>query len=244
MMRRSVGLAVVLLMGCGGSPEPWRELGRVDGRTEIFVVPTLHRTHQRSERFPLHLLAQMIRAAQPTAVLAEVPPARFEQIQVSATQTTPDEWLVHFPEVRVALTVSAELDVPLLPISGWKSEVSQRLREFEPPRDDGYQRAAQQFERADEDPDDPEWVVSPRYRRLTAWLDRATSTYAASSLGPADPLRVCEAHASLIVRTVEARPPQRYALVFDARRRWCLEQKLRAAGFFVGDPRALLESVQ
>lgn len=236
----------IALLACGGGDEPWRQTSRTPGRTEVFVVPTLHRRHERSEDFPLELLGALLRQARPDVVLVEVPPVRFDPVRAAVSGGTDDDWLLQLPELRVAFSVAEELGAEVVPVSGWTRAVNEARRAYfaahpRGPDSEHYERALHQWTDVSEaEEDDPEWILGPRFNRLAAWVDRALSTYAGDELGPADPMRLGAEHMKLVRQAIAARPGHRFVVLFDARRRWLIEQALRADGVHVGDPRALL----
>lgn len=231
-MRAFVVLISLANFGCG--PDAWADVTRQPDRTEVVFVASLHRVHLHDDEYPMALLERLVRAAEPEVVVAEIPPAGLARIEAAALSEESDPWLESFPELaQVVYPLREELGFELVAASAWERQVSDDWARYWSEHPDGpevelYQNAATHFARVNEDEEnDPEWLHSPTYRRLSAWADTALSSYAAEELGAADPIRLGRKHAASVVRAVLANQGRRIVVLWDARKRWILEREVR-----------------
>lgn len=243
---------------------------RVDGATEVVVLGNLHRRHLVDDDFPMEeLRAQLVRA-RPEVILAEIPPAIFEEVQALVamgsateaatgetareTESTPETesaraWLRAFPELtHVVFPVAEELGARVIPVSGFTAAYARDLRAYRAqyphgPADRHHACAAEHVARRDEDEGlDPEWLASPSYARLHAWRERCEQTHVGDAMGEAAPRRRDARHVALVVDAVRASTGHRVVVVFDARRRWVIERALRdLPEVTLLDPRAFVD---
>ncbi|MCU0675106.1 MAG: hypothetical protein MUE69_20235 [Myxococcota bacterium] len=252
-------------LGCAA--DPWMRTERVAGETEVVVLGNLHRRHLVEDDFPMEeLRAQLVRA-RPEVILAEIPPAIFEEVRALVAEDTttavaaePEAesetesesaraWLRAFPELaHVVFPVGEELGARVIPVSGFTAAYARDLRAYRAqhphgPADRHHACAAEHVDRRDEDEGlDPEWLASPSYARLHAWRERCEQTHVGDAMGEAAPRRRDARHVALVVDAVRASPGRRVVVVFDARRRWVLERALRdLPDVTLLDPRAFLD---
>lgn len=140
---------------------------RIEGATEVVVLGNLHGRHLVEDDFPMEeLRAQLVRA-RPEVVLAEIPPAIFEEVralvaeaatepesepepetQTTNTTTTTLEsetatesaraWLRAFPELaHVVFPVAEVLGVRVIPVSGFTAAYARDLRAYRAQYPDG-----------------------------------------------------------------------------------------------------------
>jgi len=234
MRHRRRHALLLFVTACGSSWQGWEDVARVEGRTEVFVIGTLHGPLRHGGDYPHERIASLLREAAPDVVLVEVPPARMDTVRQAAASGGEDEWLASFPELPTVLTTAAELGVPVVPVSGWTPELTADWKAYweahpEGPEAEAYRRAAGQLARTlDDEGDDPEWIHSARYRRLTRWRDEALQTFAGEELGAAAPHARRRAHVRRIIDAIKDARGRRVAIVFDARRRWMIEEALEA----------------
>lgn len=251
-------------LGCAA--DPWMRAERVEGATEVVVLGNLHRRHLVDDDFPMtDLRAQLVRA-RPEVILAEIPPAIFEDVRAlvgrertaeagtepdaeSATETAARAWMQAFPELEhVVFPVARELGARVIPVSGFTAAYARDLRAYRAqyphgPADRHRACAAEHVARRDDDEGlDPEWLASPSYARLHAWRERCEQTHVGEAMGEAAPRRRDARHVALVVDAVRANAGRRVVVVFDARRRWVLERALRdLPAVTLLDPRAFLD---
>ncbi|MEM9072530.1 MAG: hypothetical protein AAGE52_28745 [Myxococcota bacterium] len=241
-------MACVVLWSCGG--DPWKAITREPARTEVVIIGSLHRVHLHDEDYPMRILEALIRAAEPEVVVAEIPPAGFARVSAAHAAEEEDPWLTSFPELSaVVFPLHDEFGFELVPGSGWRRAMTDEWtgyweRHPSGPEEPLFQQVWTHRERRlGEEGADPMWIHSPTYRNLTQWGDNALATHA--DLGEADPLRVCRAHAVRVDAAIRAHEGKRIAVVFDARRRWCLERAVRELpGVVLHDTRALIDTLE
>jgi hypothetical protein len=240
---------------------------RIEGATEVVVLGNLHGRHLVEDDFPMEeLRAQLVRA-RPEVILAEIPPAIFEEVRAlvaegreteseseseSEAQTATESaraWLRAFPELaHVVFPVAEELGARVIPVSGFTAAYARDLRAYRARLPHGladrhHACAAAHVARRDDDEGlDPEWLASPSYARLHAWRERCEQTHVGDAMGEAAPRRRDARHVALVVEAVRASTGRRVVVVFDARRRWALERALRdLPEVTLLDPRAFLD---
>lgn len=240
-------VAGVVAGGCRSDPRLGAPTARA--RTEVVFIGTVHHGHLGTA-FPFPILAAQLRRARPDVILAEIPPTRFQRVLQARGAGRPDAWLDAFPELSaVVFPVANDLRVKVVPVSGYHAAYARDLRAYREAHPNGpegelYVRAAQHLERRTRTHGvDPEWIASPAHARLHAWVDRNLQRVAGDAMGAAAP-RVRDArHVRLIVDAIRANPGKRIAIVFDARRRWAIEQAIVAEPELdvrLLDPRTLL----
>lgn len=237
-------LALLLIsVGCGGRGWTHEDLRREPGRTEVTYLGTLHGPlgHRSDGEYTHEDLGRFVRNSAPDVIFLEIPPQRFDDVRAGRDA----EWLAAFPELPMLFEVAQELDAEVVPVSGWTSAATAAHRLYwgenpDGPEEAGYQAAAGQLSRLlDEFGEAPEWIHGPRYLRMTAWRDRALNSYAAHALGAAAPQYIYPRHGQRIGEALAAHQGKRITIVFDARRRWFVEEMVREQAHWL-DPRAFL----
>ncbi|MEZ4250555.1 MAG: hypothetical protein R3B99_20170 [Polyangiales bacterium] len=248
-----VFLMLWLCSACG--TDPWMRDDRVDGRTEVVVMGNLHRRHLVDDDFPFEELRAQIERAQPDVILAEVPPVLFEEVRLAVRDddaVVGDDtraWMNAFPELEHAVfPAAATLEAKVVPVSGYTSVYARDLRAYRAaypngPADHHVACSEEHVERRDDDEGlDPDWLASPSYARLHAWRDRCEQTHVGDAMGEAAPRLRDARHVARVVGAVEENRGRRIVVVFDARRRWVLEQALRdLPEVTLLDPRAFVD---
>ena len=248
-MRWLLVLISFVNFGCG--PDAWADVTRQPDRTEVVFIASLHRAHLRDEEYPMALLEQLVRAAEPEVLIAEIPPAARARIEDALANDRSDPWLESFPEIaQVVYPLREELGYEVVAASAWERQVTDDWSRYWGEHPNGpdaelYQNAATHFARVNEDEEnDPEWLHSPTYRRLAAWADTALSSHAAEELGAADPIRLGRKHAASLVRAILANQGRRIVVLWDARKRWVLEREVRTlSNVVVHDTRWFIEEL-
>lgn len=243
------GAILWMLCACGGA-EPWQDVQRLPGRTEVVPIGTLHRAHRRSEDYPTSLVERMLAAARPEVVFVEVPPTRLARVQDAVREDRADAWTDALPEVAVAVRYAQAHGLELRAISGWSREAADDRRAYfeahpEGPEDVSYRRASTYRTRRNErEGDEPEWVLGPLYRRLSAWSEKSLMTAAGEQLGAAHRSRLWVRHRRLFENAVREFEGKRIALVFGARDLFIFERQIADEPAWARiDPRGILAAL-
>lgn len=246
LARRTLLCAALALAGCGGSGAAAQSPpARVPGRTEVAYLGTLHAPHLTSEQFSLGFIERVVRRVQPDVVLVEIPPDRFESAvsevlelgERASKQTIRHDWVSSFPELYGAvIPLSRELGYELVPVSGWRPEVSRDRKAYFDAHPDGpdserYREAKAAYDRAMKQhraSENPRWLNGPEYVELARRYRTAFADAADDQLGAAAVRAINAAHAEHVLRAVKQHRGARILLVFGARHRWYIEPRVLA----------------
>lgn len=218
---------------------------RIEGRTEVVILATIHGAHLRSEGYSLAVLEGIVSRVDPDVVLVEIPPARFDKAlqevdelgEQASAETIDDPWLRAFPELyKVVLPQRDELGYEVVPVSGWTPEVSKDRKAYRAEHPQGPRepdssatrsafKAAAAKHRANEN---PRWLNGPEYLELSGRAERAKSNAADHELGQAGVEAINAAHFRLVARAIEEHRGRRILLVYGALHRWYMQPRIEA----------------
>lgn len=98
-----------------------------DGRTQVYVLGTLHSYHKRSQRYSLDVLRRALVRTQADRLLAEIPPDRIAEAYrgfVEDGRVTEPRTAV-FPEyVEVAFPLTRSMDFRIVGTAGWTEKLA------------------------------------------------------------------------------------------------------------------------
>lgn len=197
---------------------------------EVAVLGTIHGAHTTSERWGLDELRETIRRFDPDAVLAEIPPDRWERARREwAERRAVDEPRVRrFPEYTdVLLPLADELGFEIVPCAAWTEEMDAwrraRIAAFDTAPETAaaraeYEREQEQLARRFPEPpsDDPRVIHSTAYDERTRAELEPYDRHLNDWIGPGGWTNVNRAHLALIHAAIDARPGQRLLVTFGA----------------------------
>jgi YVTN family beta-propeller protein len=181
--------------------------------TEVVVLGTIHGGHLTSELYDLDLLRETIRAVEPDAILAEIPPNRAEAALAGflADGVVSEPRVARFPEyVDVVYPLQDELGFELLPCAAWNEPMARfrsarlaAIRE-DPARADDWAAYTAANEAADaclaeHGPDDDPYLVNDDLYDVCTELGlKAYDELFNDELGPGGWTNINQAHYRLI----------------------------------------------
>lgn len=114
----------LLLPACQAAPSA---PAGADGRTQVYVLGTLHGYHRRSERYSLDVLRRALIRAKPDRLLAEIPPDRIAEAYRSFAEEgrVTEPRTAVFPEyVDVAFPLTRTMDFSIIGTAGWTARLA------------------------------------------------------------------------------------------------------------------------
>lgn len=229
--------------------------GGAQGVTQVHVMGLVHGRHRTSERFSLDILRAAILKARPEVILTEIPPDRVERALRSYSETGKvDEPRTNvFPEYTdVIIPLAGPHGWRVVGTAAWTPEIArQRAAALERIVNDPV-RAGQWAEHraalaafAEETRgrgDDPRFIHTPEYDRLTAASRGPYETYFDADLGAGGWRRINEGHNALINTALDSLTGQgcRALITYGAAHKYkILESLVRRRDVTVLDTAAL-----
>lgn len=236
-------LVSLALPACGGPQAKAAPEGRERRPAALYLLSTLHEAHLSSCRYSVSALRTLLGRLRPQRVLVEIPPSHFRTALASAEafrkEGSPpkDPWLKHFPELFAAvLPLRHSLAYEVVPVSGWRPEVSQQRAAYYrkqpqgPQSDADYLAADRAFKAALQShaplAEHPGWVHGESYEALSGAREAALDDAAASALGIAAPRAINAAHWQHIHGALTQGTPAKTLVVYGALHAWYLRPRL------------------
>jgi len=236
--------------------------------TDVAVMGMIHSGHLTSSRWGLPEVRQTIEAFAPDAVLAEIPPDRWQRIWSDYTErgVIEDSRVSVFPEyVDLILELAVQRGFEIVPCAGWNTEMNNlRRAQMALLQADQSLAALQERYAADEarmeaelaaqstpPDDDPFYIHSAAYDARTARSLQPYDEHLNELIGPGGWTHINAAHMRLVEQAIDERPGQRLLVTFGAgHKHWFLArlatrgdvQLVDLAPFLPGSPSSAQES--
>ncbi len=120
----------LLLAACQGQEPVARsepEIGETAPKSEVLVLGMIHSGHRDSPTYGIDVVREIVRAANPDFILAEIPPDRLEAALESyrATGVVREARVERFPEYTDAIIpLMEELGFEIIPCAAWTKEMA------------------------------------------------------------------------------------------------------------------------
>lgn len=231
-------LSAALLLFSWLSASGCRAVSGSRSATEVCVLGMTHSGHETSELWGLPQVEAALRALEPDAVLAEIPPDRFG----TAAREFADNGSIEEPRVKrfpeytgVLFPLQAELGFEIVPCAAWTEPMARdrseklRLWRSERAEDSARVEAGQASIRtrlADlGTTDDPHLIHTDAYDTIVKEGLLPYDELFNDDLGPGGWTNINAAHWALIEAAIDARPGQRLIITFGGwHKYWFLEQ--------------------
>ncbi|MFQ5843792.1 MAG: hypothetical protein ACE5JG_02265 [Planctomycetota bacterium] len=223
---------------------------RAAGRpTEVAVLGTIHGGHLGSKGYSVRTVIDTVRAYRPDVVFVEIPPDLFEPVVRRVDRTgfrtrrkdlEDRPWIKAFPEIyRGILPLRKEMGYTVVPVSGWRPEVSGDRREFwnGPGREprmverrriyDAVRSALHEIHERERSTENPAFVNSRHYADLWHLERTLWSVCFDEGLGRGGEVAINRAHWSNIARALDRYRGQRILIVYGAAHRYWFLRELR-----------------
>ena len=212
------------------------------GRTTVAVLGVMHGAHLESKRYSIATVIATVRKYKPEVVFVEIPPYLYEtvlkRIDARGFDTRRKHladltWTKAFPELyRGVIPLRKELGYTVVPVSGWRPEVSADRRKYKRPADrnriyEAVRDALAEIRRRENDRENPRFLNSQHYADLRH-LER--TVWAASfdqGLGRGGEAAINAAHWGFIAKALDRHRGKRVLIVYGAAHRYWFLRELR-----------------
>lgn len=243
--------AAAALTACRAAP------GRASGVATVQVMGMIHARHRTSARFSLDILRAAVLKAKPDVILTEIPPGRVAQALRSYEETgAVDEPRTNvFPEYTdVIIPLAGPQGWRVIGTAAWTPDIARRRAAAletianDPARAGQWaqhlaaQRAFAEATRGRGD--DPRFIHSSEYDRLTAASRGPYETHFDADLGAGGWRRINEGHNALINAALDSLPDQglRVLITYGAAHKYrILENLARRTDVVVEDAARLFD---
>ena len=210
------------------------------GKTEVCVLGMIHGDHVDSQRWGLPQVRDALRALEPDAVLAEIPPDRYPQAarEFSAAGRIDEPRVKRFPEYTgVLFPLQEELGYEIVPCAAWTEPMADdrkaklaRWKMIRPGDSEAVEAGMGSIDARLEEfgfLDDPLLIHTDTYDEIVEEGLEPYDRLFNDDLGLGGWTNINAAHWALLEQAIEDRPGQRLVITFGGWHKYWFLQRLR-----------------